>query len=73
MTYQEPERLALQLQQLLERRGKLRAILEQALGNALTAQERRDILRVLDLIDRETASVEQRLETLRSIGGGGTD
>jgi hypothetical protein len=67
VTYEEPERLALQLQALLERRASLRAILEQlALNRLLTAKERGDIHRVIALIDQEMADLRKRLESLSS-------
>jgi hypothetical protein len=67
VTYEEPERLALQLQVLLERRASLRAILEQlTLNSLLTAKERSDIHRVIALIDQEMADVRKRLESLGS-------
>lgn len=75
MTHAEPERLALQLQELIERRATLRAILEQrALHKLLTAKEGADIQRVIQFIDHEMTELRQRLESLRpnSLGAGGT-
>lgn len=71
MTYTEPELLALRLQELIERRAILRGFLEQALSKALTEQEQADIHRVIDLVDREMAQLEERLRALQP-GTGGT-
>ena len=71
MTYTEPEQLALRLQELIERRSILRGILEQALGKALTDDERADIRRVIGLVDAEMAQLEERLRALQP-GTGGT-
>lgn len=69
MTYLEPERLALKLQELMERRATLRAILSHKLKNVLTAQEKADIDRVIGLIDREMADLERQLAELRGPTG----
>jgi uncharacterized protein involved in exopolysaccharide biosynthesis len=66
MTYSEPERLALELQQLIERRARLRAILHSALKEALTEQEQADLRRVLDMVETEKDVLERRLQDLRS-------
>ena len=71
MTHTEPEQLALRLQELIERRSILRGILEQALGKALTEDERADIRRVIELVDIEVAQLEERLRALQP-GAGGT-
>ena len=71
MTYTEPEQLALRLQELLERRTILRGFLEQALAKAPTDEEREDIHRVIGLVDREMAQLEERLRALQP-GAGGT-
>ena len=71
MTYLEPERLVLQLQELLERRATLRAVLENAMADALTPREQGDIRRVLASIDGEMAALKERLASLRSGPAGG--
>lgn len=71
MTYQEPERLALQLNELMERRNALRAVLNRRLQDVLTDEERRDIQRVIALIDTEMAQLESRLADLRRRPAGG--
>lgn len=71
MTYQEPERLALQLRELMERRATLRAILQHAITRAMTDEERADIQRVICIIDKEMADLEKRLASLRSGPSGG--
>lgn len=70
MAETEPERLWLQIHELLERRAKLRAVFEQALDRVLTEGERQDIAKVLGLIDQETAELQRRLDALR--GGQGS-
>lgn len=73
MTYEEPERLALRLQALLERRAVVRAALERALGDVLTDAERDDLRVALDSIDQEADALARRLDSLRAgPGGGGT-
>ena len=64
VTYTEPERLALDLQRLLERRTKLREIVRGAIAQALTEEERSEIRRVLDHVETEIAMLEQRLKSL---------
>lgn len=71
MAETEPERLLLWLHELQERRGRLRAVFEQALRRVLTDQERDDLEQVLASIDGEIASVRERLEALREAGGDG--
>lgn len=71
VTYLEPERLALKLQELMERRATLRAILSHKLKDVLTAQEKADIERVISLIDREMADLEKQLAELRRPTGPG--
>ena len=71
MTHTEPELLALRLQELFERRATLRGFLEQALSKALTEEEQAEIRRVIDLVDREMAQLEERLRALQP-GAGGT-
>lgn len=65
MTLQEPERLALEIQAILERRANLRAFLQQRLGGLVTSQERLDIESVIDLLERQIAELEARLASLR--------
>ncbi|WP_135262543.1 hypothetical protein [Ramlibacter henchirensis] len=73
VTFAEPERLALALRELIERRAALQAALRSALQEALTDAERADIQRVLDHMAQEKASLEQRLEALlKQPGTGGT-
>lgn len=69
VTYLEPERLALKLQDLMERRATLRAILSDKLKSVLTAEEQADIEGVISLIDREVAELERQLADLRRFGG----
>ena len=71
MTHTEPELLALRLLELIERRSILRGVLEQALAKSLTDEEKAEIHRVIALVDREMAQLEQRLRALRP-GAGGT-
>lgn len=68
MTHSEPERLALELQALIQRRETLRAILSGALAEALTEQEQAEIRRVIDLVDTEKWKLEERLQDLRRRG-----
>ena len=63
----------LQLQELLERRATLRAVLENAMADALTPREQGDIRRVLAAIDVEMAALKERLASLRSGPAGGSD
>lgn len=65
MTYLEPERLALKLQELIDRRTALRKVLEGSLREMLTEVERADIEQVLAHIAAEMARLEQQLEALR--------
>lgn len=69
VTYLEPERLALKLQELIDRRTALRKVLEGSLREMLTDGERADIEQVLDHIAAEMASLEQQLEALRRRAG----
>jgi hypothetical protein len=71
VTYQEPERLALQLRELMERRAILRGILEQRLRALLTDAERSDIEHVIGILEREMSDLLKRLEALQP-GAGGT-
>lgn len=71
MTHTEPELLALQLQELIERHSILRGFLEKAMCKALTQEEQDDIHRVIDVVDREMAQLEERLRALQP-GAGGT-
>jgi hypothetical protein len=64
MTYTEPERLALELRELIERRARLHAMLRDALQLTLTDQERDDLQRVLDSTGHEKARLEARLHDL---------
>lgn len=65
MTTTEPERLALELHQLLQRRSRLREMLHGALLDALTEQEEADLHRVLDHVETHIRVIERRLEALR--------
>jgi hypothetical protein len=67
VTHSEPERLALELQQLIERRTRLRGILGGRLQKELTSAEKADLLRVIDQVDTERAMLERRLADL--LGG----
>ena len=64
MTYLEPERLALQIRELLLRRSTLREMLESRLADALTATERDDIAKVIVHLDRDIADLQARLAGL---------
>ena len=64
MTYLEPERLALQIREVLQRRSTLRDMLESRLADALTPTERGDIAKVIAHLDREIADLQARLAAL---------
>ena len=64
VTYLEPERLALQIRELLLRRSTLRELLESRLADALTATERDDIVKVIVHLDREISDLQARLAQL---------
>jgi hypothetical protein len=69
VTYQEPERLALRLQALLERRTVVRAALERDLEDS----DRNEHRVALESIDQEADALARRLGSLRAgLGGGGT-
>lgn len=71
MAETEPERLLLLIHELMERQAKLRAVHQHALEKALTDEERQDIQAVLGSLDKEIASLQQRLDALRNSGSGG--
>ena len=64
MTFSEPERLAIELRALIERRAALRAILRGALSHALSHEEQSDLRRVIDRLEAEMADLNRRLESL---------
>lgn len=73
MPVPESERLALQLQELIERRARLLAFRTAALQKTLTDEERADIASTLEATAHEIAELERQLDELRKQpGGGGT-
>jgi len=69
VTHLEPERLALKLQELIDRRAALHKVLQGGLRAAMTETERADIEQVLEHIAAEMAGLEQQLEDLRRRSG----
>jgi len=69
VTRSEPELLALQLQQLIERRARMRAALESALRKKLTQQEVTELQATLEATKREQSVLEARLQDLQARRG----
>ena len=72
MAETEPERLSLLIHELMERQAKLRAVMQHALKQALTIEERQDIQAVLASLDKEIALLQQRLDALRKAASDGS-